>query len=98
VARRSGHERTRFPATGTSQKTRPRHPRRPLTASGSGLNPHISLAAAHFQIARIAAARKLSDQAIAALIASKTETPQLGLLGEPRVNVLARNRALAALK
>ena len=69
-----------------------------LTASGSGLDPHLSPAAAKFQIARIAAARKLSDQSIAALIESKTEAPQLGILGEPRVNVLALNRALDALK
>ncbi len=69
-----------------------------LTASGSGLDPHLSPAAAHFQIARIAAARKLPESAIAALIESKTEAPQLGILGEPRVNVLALNRALDALK
>ena len=69
-----------------------------LTASGSGLDPHISPAAAHFQIARIAAARKLPEQAIAALVEFKTETPQLGFLGEPRVNVLALNRALDEIK
>ena len=69
-----------------------------LTASASGLDPHLSPAAAHFQIARIATARSLSAQAVAALVESKTEAPQLGIFGESRVNVLALNRALDALK
>ncbi len=68
-----------------------------LTASASGLDPHISNTAAHFQIARIAAARRLPEAAINALIESKTEAPQLGILGEPRINVVALNRALDAL-
>lgn len=69
-----------------------------LTASGSGLDPHLSPAGAKFQIARIAAARKLPEPAIVTLVESKIEAPQLGFLGEPRVNVLALNRALDALK
>lgn len=69
-----------------------------LTASASGLDPHLSPAAAKFQVTRIATARNQSVQALAALIESKTEAPQLGILGEPRVNVLALNRALDALK
>ena len=69
-----------------------------LTASASGLDPHLSPTAAKFQIARIAVTRKLAPDAVAALIESKTEAPQLGILGEPRVNVLALNRALDALK
>ena len=69
-----------------------------LTASASGLDPHFSPDAALFQIARIAAERKLPEQAIRALVESKTEAPQFGILGEPRVNVLALNRALDALK
>ena len=69
-----------------------------LTASGSGLDPHVSPAAARFQIARIAAARKLAFDAVAELVEAKIEAPQLGFLGEPRVNVLALNLALDALK
>lgn len=69
-----------------------------LAASGSGLDPHVSPAAAKFQSARVAAARKLPEQAVAALIEAHIEAPQLGLLGESRVNVLALNRALDRLK
>lgn len=69
-----------------------------LTASGSGLDPHLSPAAAKFQAPRIAAARKLSESSVVALIDSKTEGPQLGIFGEARVNVLALNRALDELK
>ena len=68
-----------------------------LTASASGLDPHLSPDAAHFQIARIAAARKLPEQAVTALVEAHIEAPQLGILGEPRVNVLALNRALDAM-
>ena len=69
-----------------------------LTASGSGLDPHLSPAAAKYQTARGATARKLSESSINALIDSQTEGPQLGIFGEARVNVLALNRALDGLK
>ena len=67
-----------------------------LTASGSGLDPHISPAAAQQQIARVAAERKLPAEKIAALVATHTEGPQWGVFGESRVNVLTLNLALDA--
>ncbi len=77
------------------------HPGRPVppdlvTTSASGLDPHISPAAAAWQVDRIARARGMSADRVRQIVASETRGPVLGMIGEPRVNVLALNRKLDA--
>ncbi len=69
-----------------------------ITASASGLDPHLSPAAAQYQAARVARVRGMSPEKVSALIKDNTEALTMGFLGQPRVHILKLNRSLDAMK